>query len=64
MLMIMALNYNYVTDPLRVIDSENVVFEFNINENNIGGEAQITKAVIMHGDTTGDYIHVIMPMNY
>lgn len=60
----MAFKYNYVTDPLKVIDSENVVFEFNVNENNINGEAQITKAVIMHGDKTCDYIHVIMPMNY
>ena len=37
-----------------------VVFDFNVN----GEETNITKAVIMHGDTAGDYIHVIMPMNY
>lgn len=60
----MAFKYNYVTDPLRVIDSENVVFEFNVSDDNINGEAQVTKAIIMHGDKSDDYIHVIMPMNY
>ena len=25
----MALNFNYVTDPLKVIDSENIIFDFN-----------------------------------
>ena len=60
----MALNYNYITDPLKVIDSENVVFDFNINESKGDEEANITKAVIMKGDNSGDYIHVIMPMNY
>ncbi len=56
----MALNFTYVTEPLRVIDTENVIFDFNIN----GEESNITKAVIMRGDAAGDYIHVIMPMNY
>lgn len=60
----MALNFVYVTEPLKVIDSENVVFDFNINETQGDEEALITKAVIMHGDTADDYIHVIMPMNY
>ena len=60
----MALNFNYVTEPLKVIDSENVVFDFNINENDVGEEANITKAVIMRSEPAGDYIHVIMPMNY
>ena len=59
----MALNYTYVTDPLKVIESENVVFDFNVNEE-AGGEASITKAVIMRSEPAGDYIHVIMPMNY
>ena len=60
----MALNFTYVTEPLKVIDSENVVFDFNINEANEGEEASITKAVIMRSEPAGDYIHVIMPMNY
>lgn len=60
----MALNFNYVTEPLKVIDSENVVFDFNINDNETGDEANITKAVIMRAEPAGDYIHVIMPMNY
>ena len=60
----MALNFNYVTEPLKVIDSENVVFDFNINDNDTGDEANITKAVIMRAEPASDYIHVIMPMNY
>lgn len=60
----MALNFTYVTEPLKVIDSENVVFDFNINEGQSGEEAVITKAVIMRSEPAGDYIHVIMPMNY
>jgi len=58
------LNFTYVTDPLKVIDSENVVFEFNINDAQSNEEASITKAVIVRGEPAGDYIHVIMPMNY
>ena len=60
----MALNFTYVTEPLKVIDSENVVFDFNINDGGSDGEANITKAVIMRSEAAGDYIHVIMPMNY
>jgi len=60
----MALNFTYVTEPLKVIDSENVVFDFNINDAQGNEEANITKAVIVRGDPAGDYIHVIMPMNY
>ena len=59
-----ALNFNYVTDPLKVIDSENVVFDFNISDGGSDGEANITKAIIMRGETAADYIHVIMPINY
>ena len=60
----MALNFTYVTEPLKVIDSENVVFDFNINETSGDEEANITKAVIMRSEPAADYIHVIMPMNY
>ena len=60
----MALNFTYVTEPLKVIDSENVVFDFNINDAQGNEEANITKAVIVRGEPAGDYIHVIMPMNY
>ena len=60
----MALNFTYVTEPLKVIDSENVVFDFNISDGGSDSEANITKAVIMRSEAGGDYIHVIMPMNY
>ena len=58
------MKINYVTDPLKVIDSENIIFDFNISDSDASGEANITKAVIMRSDPAGDYIHVIMPMNY
>ena len=58
----MILNFTYVIEPLKVIDSENVVFDFNINESSGDGEANITKAVVMRSEAAGDYIHVIMPM--
>ncbi|MCQ2587500.1 MAG: DNA polymerase III subunit beta [Treponema sp.] len=54
----MGLNFNYIIDPLKVIDSENVVFDFNVNENN-----DVSKAVIMRSEPASDYLHVIMPMN-
>lgn len=59
----MALNFNYITDPLKVIDTENVVFEFNVDDSN-EEESTITKAIIVRGEPKSDYIHVIMPMNY
>ena len=57
-------NFTYITEPLKVIDSENVVFDFNINDAQGNEEANITKAVIVRGEPADDYIHVIMPMNY
>jgi len=59
----MAFNFTYVTEPLKVIDSENVVFTFNVAENS-GEEINITKAVIMKAENENDYLHVIMPMTY
>ena len=43
----MALNFTYVTEPLKAIDSENVVFDFNIKDGDSDGEENILKAVIM-----------------
>ena len=60
----MALNFNYLVDPLKVIESENVVFEFNINETQGSEEASISKAVIIRGADNVDYLHVVMPMNF
>lgn len=59
----MALNFNYITDPLKVIDTENIVFEFNVDDSN-DEESTITRAIIVRGEPKSDYIHVIMPMNY
>ena len=54
----LGLNFTYITDPLKVIDSENVVFDFNVNENN-----DVTKAVVIRSEPAADYIHVVMPIN-
>lgn len=58
----MHLNVNYITEPLRVIDSEYIVFNFNLNESKSGDEINITKAFIIKADKECDYIHVVMPM--
>ena len=58
----MYLNVNYISEPLRVINSEYIVFNFNINESKGSDEVNITKALIMKADKDCDYIHVIMPM--
>jgi DNA polymerase III subunit beta len=48
-----ALNYLYVTEPIKVIGSENIVFEFT----------EAMKAVTMRPEPAADYFHIIMPMN-
>lgn len=58
----MYLNVNYITEPLRVIDSEYIVFNFNLNESKGNDEVNITKAFIIKADKECDYIHVVMPM--
>ena len=57
----MAMNFVYVTEPLKVIETENVVIEFNIDENR-EDEGVVTKAVIMRSEPAGDYLHVVMPL--
>ena len=58
-----GLNYNFITDPLKVIDSEYVVFEFTPDEGSTNGEQKITKTFVMHSDPVEDYQHIVMPMN-
>ena len=43
----MALNFVYVTEPLKGIDSENVIFEFNGDEA-FDDEIVVSKAILMH----------------
>ena len=57
----MSLNFVYITEPLKNIDSEYVTFNFN-NDENIGDETVVTKAIIMNSEPAGDYLHVIMPL--
>lgn len=62
---VMALNYSYISDPLKVIDSENILIEFNVSENkNDEGDGIISKALILKSDPAKDYFHVVMPMNF
>ena len=49
---VIALNYRYVEEPLRVIDSERIAFEFT----------EEMKAVTMRPEPASDYFHIIMPM--
>ena len=56
-----AMNFVYVTEPLKVIDTENVVIEFNVDENR-EDEGIVTKAVIIRSEPATDYQHVVMPL--
>lgn len=49
---VLAFNFRYVEDPLRVISNDRITFEFT-------GEL---KAVTMRAEPAGDYFHIIMPM--
>lgn len=50
---VIALNYLYVTEPIKVIETDSIVFEFT----------ESMKAVTMRPDPAADYFHIIMPMN-
>jgi DNA polymerase-3 subunit beta len=47
-----ALNYSYLTDPLRVIDSENIKILFT----------ETNKAITLQSAEESDYFHIVMPM--
>lgn len=47
-----AMNYRYVDEPLRGIDTERIAFEFT----------EEMKAVTMRPEPAADYFHIIMPM--
>ena len=49
---VIALNYRYIEEPLRCIDSERITFEFT----------EEMKAVTMRAEPATDYFHIIMPM--
>lgn len=50
---IIALNSNYVSEPLKNIKSEEVVFEFT----------EAMRAVTIRPEPAEDYFHIVMPMN-
>ena len=47
-----AMNFGYVEEPLRSIDSDRIAFEFT----------EEMKAVTMRPEPAADYFHIIMPM--
>ena len=47
-----ALNFRYIEEPLRGINSEKIAFEFT----------EEMKAVTMRPEPAEDYFHIIMPM--
>lgn len=49
---VIALNYRYVEEPLKVISTERIAFEFT----------EEMKAVTMKPEPQADYFHIIMPM--
>ncbi len=50
--MVIAFNYRYIDEPLRVLNSDNIVFEYT----------EEMKAVTMRPEPAADYFHIIMPM--
>ena len=49
----MALNYIYIEEPLKVIPTERITFEFT----------EAMKAITLRPEPESDYFHIIMPMN-
>jgi DNA polymerase-3 subunit beta len=47
-----ALNYKYIEDPLKVMDSENINIEFT----------EPNRAITVSPEPSEDYFHVVMPM--
>jgi DNA polymerase III subunit beta len=47
-----ALNYKYLEEPLKVMDSEMIAIEFT----------EPNRAITISPDPSGDYFHVVMPM--
>ncbi|MBO5100390.1 MAG: DNA polymerase III subunit beta [Treponema sp.] len=47
-----AMNYRYIEEPLKVINSERITFEFT----------ESMKAVTLRPEPAEDYFHIIMPM--
>lgn len=50
---VLAFNYRYVDEPLKVIPTEKIAFEFT----------EELKQVTMRPEPAGDYFHIIMPMH-
>jgi DNA polymerase-3 subunit beta len=48
----LALNFTYLVDPLRVIDSQSITLNFT----------ESSKAITIHPEPQADYFHIVMPM--
>lgn len=52
----MALNYRYISEPLKAINTDRIVVEFSdVN--------QALKAITVRPEPAADYFHIVMPMN-
>ena len=49
---VIAMNYKYIEEPLRAIDTENVCFRFT----------ETSRAVTVSPEPESDYFHILMPM--
>lgn len=48
-----AINFNYLTEPIKSIESEEITFEFT----------EVMKAITLRPEPAQDYFHIIMPMS-
>ena len=51
----MAFNYIYIEEPVKVINTERLRFEFTPSENGM-------KAITLKSEPVSDFFHIIMPM--
>ena len=54
-----ALNLNYLTDVLKVIDDTDIVIEFKFDQ-----EKNVKSAMIIHPVKKSNITHIIMPMAF
>ena len=48
-----SMNYKHIDSPLKVMNSENIVFEFT----------EVMRAVTLRPEPAADYFHILMPMS-
>ena len=51
----MAFNYTYIEEPVKVINTDRLRFEFTPSENGM-------KAITLKSEPVADFFHIVMPM--